>query len=71
METLIIIVLAGLFGFGIYKVTKKTEIKKRTGNGGGGSAPGGGWTPNYPHDLPDNMPDESRDRDSGGIKKML
>lgn len=70
METLIIIVLAGLFGFGIYKVTKKTEIKKPSGSGRGGSG-GGSWrehNPDETHDphRPQELSDDTFDR--GEIK---
>lgn len=53
METLIIIVLAGVFGFIIHRMTKKTEVKKPTGTGSGGS---GGGTPWREHN-----PDENHD----------
>lgn len=66
METLVIIILACIFGFVIYQFTKKKKINKATGNGstggsGEGSDSGGGWTPDYPHDLPDGRPDVFRD----------
>lgn len=71
METLIIIVIAGVFGFIIHRMTKKTEIKKPTGTGSGGSG-GGSWREHNPDENHDpHRPEELRDADSEDRERML
>lgn len=71
METIIIVLLACVFAFVIYKVTKKTDVKvKGSGKGsGGGSIPREPWTPDYPEDRP-GIPEEFRDADNDRFKEM-
>lgn len=72
METLIIIVIAGLFGFIIYRMTKKTEVKKPTGTGSGGSGGGTPWREHNPDRHRDpHRPEELRDADSEDRERML
>lgn len=72
METLIIIVLAGLFGFGIYKITKKTEVQKPSGTGSGGTGGGTPWREHNPDEHRDpHRPEELREADSEDRERML